>query len=128
MALQAAATLMPAKFAAGQQLKSPSYHLSKAFGFEAPAAARLTCSLRSDVKDLAQKCADAAKLAGFALATSALLAAVDFSSSSHSRFTCRMSKDVVLVVAIRDECKFSRNTSWEKGNTAMPKGPYMRMF
>lgn len=78
MALQAAATLLPAKFAAGQQLKSSSssHGLSKAFGFEAPASARLTCSsLRSDVRDLAQKCADAAKVAGFALATSALLAA-----------------------------------------------------
>jgi len=78
MALQAAATLVPAKFAAGQQLKSSSsYHLSKAFGFEAPATARLACSLRSDVRDVAQKCADAAKVAGFALATSALLAAVE---------------------------------------------------
>ncbi|ONK81694.1 uncharacterized protein A4U43_C01F31930 [Asparagus officinalis] len=77
MALQAAATLVPAKFSAGQQLNvkpSSSSHLCKAFGFEAPASARLTCSLRSDVRDLAQKCADAAKLAGFALATSALLA------------------------------------------------------
>ncbi|KAJ6796748.1 oxygen-evolving enhancer protein 1, chloroplastic-like [Iris pallida] len=74
MALQAAATLMPAKLSAGQlQLKS-SPHLSKAFGFEQPAAARLTCSsFRSNAREVAQKCADAAKLAGFALATSALL-------------------------------------------------------
>lgn len=53
----------------------PSDGLSKAFGVE-PSAARLTCSLQSDVKDFAQRCADAAKIAGFALATSALVAAV----------------------------------------------------
>lgn len=70
MALQAAATLIPAKL--GQQLKSSNSHLSKAFGFESNA--RITCSLRADIKDVAQKCADAAKLAGFALAASALLA------------------------------------------------------
>lgn len=80
--LQAAATLMqPSKVGAtgrtlaGQQLRS-SLHLSKAFGFE-PAGARLTCSLQSDLRDLAQKCADATKLAGFALATSALVVAVE---------------------------------------------------
>ncbi|NMG42114.1 hypothetical protein GRZ55_23125, partial [Chelativorans sp. ZYF759] len=49
-------------------------HLSKAFGFE-PAGARHTCSLQSDLRDLAHKCADATKLAGFALATSALVVA-----------------------------------------------------
>ncbi|PTB85729.1 hypothetical protein C9925_02580, partial [cyanobacterium G8-9] len=38
------------------------------------AGARLTCSLQNDVKDFGHKCADAAKIAGFALATSALLA------------------------------------------------------
>ncbi|KAG1368079.1 oxygen-evolving enhancer protein 1, chloroplastic [Cocos nucifera] len=78
--LQAAATLMqPAKVGAtgrtlaGQQLRTSS-HLSKAFGFE-PAGARHTCSLQSDLRDLAHKCADATKLAGFALATSALVVA-----------------------------------------------------
>ncbi|GFY86541.1 PS II oxygen-evolving complex 1 [Actinidia rufa] len=38
-----------------------------------PRRARLTCSLQADFKDLAQKCADATKVAGFALATSALI-------------------------------------------------------
>ncbi|XP_074589137.1 oxygen-evolving enhancer protein 1, chloroplastic [Curcuma longa] len=76
--LQAAATLMqPSKVGAGgrsiagQPVRSSS-HLSKAFGFE-PAAARVSCSLHSDLRDLAQKCTDAAKLAGFALAASALV-------------------------------------------------------
>ncbi|CAA7388160.1 unnamed protein product [Spirodela intermedia] len=74
--LQAAATLMqPAKFV---QLRKPAAlppgGLSKAFGIE-PSSARLTCSLQNDVKDFAQRCADAAKIAGFALATSALVAA-----------------------------------------------------
>ncbi|XP_016491746.1 oxygen-evolving enhancer protein 1, chloroplastic-like [Nicotiana tabacum] len=75
--LQAAATLMqPTKVGVvsarnNLQLRS-SQSLSKAFGVE-PAAARLTCSLQSDLKDLAQKCTDAAKIAGFALATSALV-------------------------------------------------------
>lgn len=78
--LQAAATLMqPAKVGAisgrtGLQLK-PSPQVSKAFSFE-QAGARLTCSLQTDLRDLAQKCADATKIAGFALATSALIAAV----------------------------------------------------
>ncbi|XWS29344.1 hypothetical protein CRYUN_Cryun24cG0021100 [Craigia yunnanensis] len=46
--------------------------VSKAFGLE-PVGARLTCSLQTDLKDLAQKCVDATKIAGFALATSALV-------------------------------------------------------
>ena len=75
--LQAAATLMqPTKIGGASsrstlQLRS-SQNVSKAFGLE-PASARVACSLQSDVKDLAQKCIDATKLAGFALATSALL-------------------------------------------------------
>ncbi|KAG9440847.1 hypothetical protein H6P81_021012 [Aristolochia fimbriata] len=74
--LQAAATLMqPSKVGVssrgGLQLRS-SPGVSKAFGFE-PAGARLTCSLHTDLKELAQKCADATKIAGFALATSALV-------------------------------------------------------
>ncbi|WKA10066.1 hypothetical protein VitviT2T_027664 [Vitis vinifera] len=60
---------LPAK--TGLQLKS-SPSVCKAFGYD-PAGARLTCSLQTHVKDLAQKCADAAKIAGFALATSAFL-------------------------------------------------------
>ncbi|RWV97963.1 hypothetical protein GW17_00039216 [Ensete ventricosum] len=77
--LQAAATLMqPAKVgatsrtAAGVQLRSSS-HITKAFGLEPAAGARLTCSLQSDVRQMAQKCADGVKLAGFALAASALV-------------------------------------------------------
>ncbi|KAJ6928348.1 hypothetical protein NC652_012440 [Populus alba x Populus x berolinensis] len=75
--LQAAATLMqPTKVGAPSrtslQLRS-SQSVSKAFGFE-PASARISCSLHSDLKDLAQKCVDASKIAGFALATSALVA------------------------------------------------------
>ncbi|XVF17791.1 hypothetical protein REPUB_Repub10bG0154300 [Reevesia pubescens] len=75
--LQAAATLMqPTKVGSvpsrtSVQLRS-SQSVSKTFGLE-PVAARLTCSLQTDLKDLAQKCVDATKLAGFALATSALV-------------------------------------------------------
>ncbi|KAJ4827578.1 hypothetical protein Tsubulata_004805 [Turnera subulata] len=58
--LQAAATLMqPTKVGAPAKIRSPS--------------SRVTCSLQSDFKDLAQKCVDAGKIAGFALATSALV-------------------------------------------------------
>lgn len=56
------------------QLKS-SPSLCKAFGIES-SGAKVTCSLQSDLKDLAHKCADAAKVAGFALATSALVVSV----------------------------------------------------
>ncbi|XVE82704.1 hypothetical protein DITRI_Ditri16bG0027300 [Diplodiscus trichospermus] len=74
--LQAAATLMqPTKVGVSSrtsvQLRS-SQCVSKAFGLE-PVGARLTCSLQTDLKDLAQKCVDATKIAGFALATSALV-------------------------------------------------------
>ncbi|KAG0515842.1 hypothetical protein BDA96_10G312100 [Sorghum bicolor] len=75
--LQAAATLMqPAKIGGRAHSASlpsrPSSHLARAFGVDA-GAARITCSLQSDIRDVASKCVDAAKLAGFALATSALL-------------------------------------------------------
>lgn len=60
-----------------QLRSSSSQSVSKAFGLE-PVGARLTCSLQSDLKDLAQKCADATKIAGFALATSALVVSVYF--------------------------------------------------
>ncbi|KAJ7944365.1 Oxygen-evolving enhancer protein 1, chloroplastic [Quillaja saponaria] len=75
--LQAAATLMqPTKMGMPSrtsivQLRS-SQTISKAFGLES-AGARLSCSLQADLKDLAQKCVDATKIAGFALATSALV-------------------------------------------------------
>ncbi|KAG0491489.1 hypothetical protein HPP92_004887 [Vanilla planifolia] len=77
--LQAAATLMPAKVRApakavsGLYLK-PIHQLSRAFGV-VPGGGRINCSLHSDFREVAHKCADATKLAGFALATSALLVA-----------------------------------------------------
>ncbi|KAK9270277.1 hypothetical protein L1049_025854 [Liquidambar formosana] len=55
----------------GVQLKS-SQSLCKAFGYET-AGVRLTCSLQNDFKDTAQKCVDATKITGLALATSALV-------------------------------------------------------
>ncbi|KAK4712274.1 hypothetical protein R3W88_006787 [Solanum pinnatisectum] len=75
--LQAAATLMQPTKVGGVsarnnlQLRS-SQSVSKAFGLE-PSACRLSCSLQADLKDFANKCTDAAKIAGFALATSALV-------------------------------------------------------
>lgn len=76
--LQAAATLMqptkvgvvPAR-SSSLQLRS-SQSVSKAFGVDS-AGARISCTLNNDLKDLAQKCVDATKIAGFALATSALV-------------------------------------------------------
>ncbi|KAG8367033.1 hypothetical protein BUALT_Bualt16G0030300 [Buddleja alternifolia] len=75
--LQAAATLMqPTKVGVSARnslpLRSVNQSVGKAFGVE-PGGSRLTCSLQADLKDLAQKCTDAAKIAGFALATSALV-------------------------------------------------------
>ncbi|XP_077233198.1 oxygen-evolving enhancer protein 1, chloroplastic [Tasmannia lanceolata] len=73
--LQAVATLMqPTKVGVPSVRLRSSPQVSKTFGFD-PAGARLTCSLQTDWKDLAQKCADATKIAGFALATSALVVA-----------------------------------------------------
>ncbi|RQW18295.1 Photosystem II manganese-stabilizing polypeptide [Rhodobacteraceae bacterium CH30] len=65
------------------QLKS-SQSVCKAFGVE-PAGARISCSLQADLKDFAQKCTDAAKIAGFALATSALV--VSGASAESKRLT-----------------------------------------
>ncbi|XP_057482172.1 oxygen-evolving enhancer protein 1, chloroplastic [Actinidia eriantha] len=74
--LQAAATLMqPAKLGGGISARTTMQLrpiVCKASGVD-QGSARLICSLQSDFKDLAQKCADAAKVAGFALATSALV-------------------------------------------------------
>ncbi|KAI9089328.1 hypothetical protein K1719_029607 [Acacia pycnantha] len=66
--LQAAATFM-------QPTKVGKTNLSQLKSTQSisPASSRVTCSLHSDLKDLAHKCADAAKIAGFALATSALV-------------------------------------------------------
>lgn len=69
--LQAAATLMtPAKlrYSPSTSLRS-SPAICKSFGVDPTAGARLTCSL-------AQRCAEAAKLAGFALAASAVVVSV----------------------------------------------------
>nr|ACN35184.1 unknown [Zea mays] len=72
--VQAAATLMqPAKIggrapSASLPSSRPSSQLARAFGVDA-GAARITCSLQSDVRDVASKCVDAAKLAGFAAST-----------------------------------------------------------
>ncbi|GJZ44374.1 oxygen-evolving enhancer protein 1, chloroplastic [Tanacetum coccineum] len=84
--LQAAATFMqPTKVGVSNRLQlksSPS--VCKAFGVE-PAGARISCSLQADLKDFAQKCTDAAKIAGFALATSALV--VSGASAESKRLT-----------------------------------------
>lgn len=90
--LQAAATLMqPTKLGApartSLQLRS-SQNVCKAFGLE-PAGARVTCSLQADLKDLALKFVDATKIAGFALATSALLVSVSTSFTSSQLITHR---------------------------------------
>ncbi|KAK4426333.1 Oxygen-evolving enhancer protein 1, chloroplastic [Sesamum alatum] len=69
--LQAAATLMQPTKVGRTSLRSVQT-VGKAFGVE-PAGARMTCSLQADIKDLAHKLTDAAKIAGFALATSALV-------------------------------------------------------
>ncbi|KAK2987502.1 hypothetical protein RJ640_012161 [Escallonia rubra] len=79
--LQAAATLMQPTRVGVQsrsttlQLRS-SQSVCKAFGVET-AGARLTCSLQSDLKDLTNKCVEVAKVAGFALATSALVVSIE---------------------------------------------------
>ncbi|KAF5752939.1 oxygen evolving enhancer protein 1 [Tripterygium wilfordii] len=76
--LQAAATLMqPTKLGMPSRssfLHRSSQSLSKAFGVES-SGGRFTCSLQTDFKDLAQKCVDGTKIAGFAIAASALVAA-----------------------------------------------------
>uniref|UniRef100_A0A0E0JJ99 33 kDa subunit of oxygen evolving system of photosystem II n=1 Tax=Oryza punctata TaxID=4537 RepID=A0A0E0JJ99_ORYPU len=89
--LQAAATLMqPAKLgrASSAALPSrPSSHVARAFGVDTGAAGRITCSLQSDIREVANKCADAAKLAGFALATSALLVSGASAEGAPKRLT-----------------------------------------
>ncbi|KAF5820841.1 putative photosystem II PsbO, manganese-stabilising [Helianthus annuus] len=72
--LQVAATFMtPTRRV---RLKS-STSICKAFGVESTRS-KVSCSLQADLKDFAQKCTDAAKIAGFALATSALVVSVCF--------------------------------------------------
>ncbi|XP_076953955.1 oxygen-evolving enhancer protein 1, chloroplastic [Bidens hawaiensis] len=86
--LQAAATFMtPTKLGVSGRLhlnSSPS--ICKAFGVESTGA-RVSCSLHSDLKEFAQKCTDAAKIAGFALATSALVVSGASAEGSPKRLT-----------------------------------------
>ncbi|OIV93760.1 hypothetical protein TanjilG_07663 [Lupinus angustifolius] len=72
--LQTAATFMqPTKFGCTNTLHFKSTHsITKPFGFES-SRVKVTCSLQTEVKDFAHKCFDATKVAGFALATSALV-------------------------------------------------------
>ncbi|KNA25824.1 hypothetical protein SOVF_003050 [Spinacia oleracea] len=75
--LQASTTfLQPTKVASRNTLQLRStQNVCKAFGVEsASSGGRLSLSLQSDLKELANKCVDATKLAGLALATSALIA------------------------------------------------------
>ncbi|KAE9614381.1 hypothetical protein Lal_00028191 [Lupinus albus] len=72
--LQPAATtfMQPTKFGRSNTSQLKSNHLiSKAFGESY--GTKVTCSLQADIKDLAHKCVEATKIAGFALATSALV-------------------------------------------------------
>ncbi|GER30811.1 oxygen-evolving enhancer protein 1 [Striga asiatica] len=72
--LQAAATLMqPAKFGGSTRSSLHLRPVGKSFGFEPASASKVSCSLQTDVRELAHKFTDAAKIAGFALATSALV-------------------------------------------------------
>ncbi|KAI3722546.1 hypothetical protein L2E82_33585 [Cichorium intybus] len=86
--LQAAATFMqPTKVGVSGRLQLKSTQsICKAFGVE-PAGARISCSLQSDLKDFAHKCTDAAKIAGFALATSALVVSGASAEGSPKRLT-----------------------------------------
>jgi photosystem II oxygen-evolving enhancer protein 1 len=69
VSLQASTFMVPARTSV--QLRSSS--IPKAFGVDQFGPSRVTCSLQTEFKDLAQKCFDASKIAGFALATSALV-------------------------------------------------------
>ncbi|KAI7729062.1 hypothetical protein M8C21_004329 [Ambrosia artemisiifolia] len=86
--LQTAATFVTptnAGVAARLQLgSSPS--ICKAFGVKSKGA-RVSCSIQSDLKEFAKKCTDAAKIAGFALATSALVVSGASAEGSPKRLT-----------------------------------------
>lgn len=78
--LQAAATLMqPNKLGMNGRSNSlklkSTQSISKAFGLE-HSGAKVSCSLQTDLKELAHKCFEVSKIAGFALATSALVVSV----------------------------------------------------
>ncbi|KAH7852291.1 hypothetical protein Vadar_022834 [Vaccinium darrowii] len=90
--LQAAATLMqPAKVGGlGRSYVQPlrsSQIVCKAFGGSEEGSGRLNCALQTGVKELAQKFSDAAKVAGFALATSALIASGANAEGTPKRLT-----------------------------------------
>lgn len=70
--MQAAATLMQPSKVGRSNLHLRSQTLTKSFGLES-SNGKFSCSLQSNLKDLALKCVDATKLAGLALATSALV-------------------------------------------------------
>ncbi|KAL8199373.1 hypothetical protein R6Q57_012941 [Mikania cordata] len=83
--LQAAATFMtPSKLGFSGRLQPPS--ICKAFGVE-PSGARVSCSLQSDLKEFAQKFTQATKIAGFALATSALVVSGASAEGTPKRLT-----------------------------------------
>ncbi|KAI3669878.1 hypothetical protein L6452_41338 [Arctium lappa] len=87
--LQPAATFMqPTKVGiSGGRLQLKSQSICKAFGVDQSAGARISCSLQTDLKDCLQKCSDAAKIAGFALATSALVVSGASAEGSPKRLT-----------------------------------------
>jgi photosystem II oxygen-evolving enhancer protein 1 len=60
--------------------------VGKSFGLET-SSARLTCSFQSDFKDFTGKCSDAVKIAGFALATSALVVSGASAEGAPKRLT-----------------------------------------
>ncbi|CAH2076347.1 unnamed protein product, partial [Thlaspi arvense] len=61
---------MPSRSVA--KLRQPSQSVSKSFGVEL-VTSRVSCSLHDDLKKLTMQCVEATKIAGFALATSALV-------------------------------------------------------
>ncbi|KAL3649390.1 hypothetical protein CASFOL_005793 [Castilleja foliolosa] len=81
--LQAAATLMqPVRLGVSSRNSVQLRSVGKSFGVE-PAGSRLTCSLQ----DWTQKFTDAAKIAGFALATSALVVSGANAEGASKRLT-----------------------------------------
>lgn len=86
--LQPAATFMqPTKVGISGRLQLKSQSICKAFGVDQSAGARLSCSLQTDLKECLQKCSDAAKIAGFALATSALVVSGASAEGTPKRLT-----------------------------------------
>lgn len=82
VSLQAAfTTVQPTKVAppsrATAKLRTSSQSVSISFGVD-PVGSHVSCSLRDDLKNLTLKCFEATKIAGFAIATSALLVSVWF--------------------------------------------------